>query len=280
MLSEEAIVLWRVWRPPLARRIGHFTREDSAPLRHFSVAALVTNASKNDIYRDYHALMFVLRHETLHKCTGIHAAVLCAEGTVDYVHWTKDEVRERNQTPVWGPIVAALDPARDVLLFPCADATLASEFSWHFSGSVSDATGVPSSLRRRLIVLEATWNHAKGMARQIASYRLEMGLPAIPCVLLSDVVGGYWRFHEEGHSALSTIEAIAHTAVAAGMSSESFDIMLALFRVQKGRVLLSIDGGNREPRAVNVVGSGEGSWVGVPTVDVGAGRGLSASTAV
>ena len=183
------------------------------------------------------------------------------------MNWTKEEGRGPSLAPVWGPIVAALDPSRDVLLFPCSDATLASEFKWHSFESFGNETEVPSTLRRRLVVLEATWNHAKGMARQIAAYRMEMGLPAIPCVMLSDVVGGYWRFHEEGNTALSTIEAIAHTAVAAGMNPEHFDIMLTLFRVQKGRVLLSIDDGNRKPRAVCVVGSGEGSWVDVPIVD-------------
>lgn len=102
------------------------------------------------------------------------------------------------------------------------------------------------------------------MARRIVQYRASRGLPPLRCVLLENVVGGYWRFHEEGHSALSTIEAIAHTAAAAGLSRDAFDVLLTLFRIQKGRVLLNIDGGGKKPRAVCVSGDGTGSWDDVP----------------
>jgi hypothetical protein len=41
---------------------------------------------------------------------------------------------------------------------------------------------------------------------------MERHLPPLPCVIWKDLTGEYWRFHHEGHSAVSTVEAIAHTA--------------------------------------------------------------------
>lgn len=99
------------------------------------------------------------------------------------------------------------------------------------------------------------------MARSIADYRSQHCLPPLRCVRLEDVVGQYWRFHEEGNSALSTVEAIAHTAASAGLGKEDFDKLLTLFRIQKGRVLLAMEtDGWKIPRAVCTKGFGEGDW--------------------
>lgn len=105
------------------------------------------------------------------------------------------------------------------------------------------------------------------MARTIAIYRSSHGFPPLRCVRLDNVVGQYWRFHEEGNSALSTIEAIAHTAAAAGLEREDFDKLLILFRVQKGRVLLAMEDENwKTPRAVCTTGCGDGSWTHLKTI--------------
>ena len=101
---------------------------------------------------------------------------------------------------------------------------------------------------------------AVGMIRSIATYRSMHGLPPLRCVRLDNVVGQYWRFHEEGNSALSTIEAITYTASSAGLSEDDCHKLLTLFRVQKGRVLLSMEHGAKKPRAVCVSGTGDGNW--------------------
>lgn len=97
------------------------------------------------------------------------------------------------------------------------------------------------------------------MIRSISTYRSMHGLPALRCVRLDNVVGQYWRFHEEGNSALSTIEAITYTASCAGLGEEDCHKLLTLFRVQKGRVLLRMEHG-KKPRAVCVSGTGDGDW--------------------
>jgi DTW domain-containing protein YfiP len=176
------------------------------------------------------------------------------------VHWQK-EAEDGSHCP-WLSIVESLDATRDVLLFPSPDATFAEEFDWGSAPTSGDpdqrlSGGVG---RYRLVVLEATWNHAKWISKQITAHRKAKGLAPLRCVALKGVVGQYWRFHEEGHSALSTIEAIAYTASAAGMSDGDVDSLLTLFRVQKGRVLLSVDRGEKVPRAMCVGGIGDGSW--------------------
>ena len=107
------------------------------------------------------------------------------------------------------------------------------------------------------------------MAWQIIAYRKEHDLPPLPCVILKDLTGEYWRFHHEGHSAVSTIEAIAHTALAAGLSSPQFDDLLLLFRLQKWRVMCSVRGGGKVPKAVEVCGTGLGSWKDVSAASIG-----------
>ena len=107
------------------------------------------------------------------------------------------------------------------------------------------------------------------MARQLWGLREKLTLPPLPCVTLSNVVGGYWRFQEVGQHAVSTIEAIAHTMEAAMTSSSSFSSttiistsssLLLLFKLQRYRVLSNIEEGNKPPRAMVASGSGEGGW--------------------
>lgn len=143
--------------------------------------------------------------------------------------------------------MASLDPARDVLLFPFEDSTAAEDFPW--------TTG-----RHRVVVLEASWAYGKSMAQHIVQYRRRAGLPALPSVSLRNIVGQYWRFQSLGSSAVSTIEAIAYAAKAAGCTQKQFDDLLFLFMIQKLRVLRNTKDGTKVPRAVDVVGTGTGSW--------------------
>jgi hypothetical protein len=190
----------------------------------------------------------------------------------EFFMWSKDELvttrfPEMPEDPMWGPLVLALDPLKDVILFPSEDAIVSSDFDWFPAStsteSVSEGGSEEQAVtgRYRLVVLEATWNHAKAMIRSIATYRSMHGLPPIRCVKLENVVGKYWRFHHEGHSALSTIEAIVHTAKSAGMGDEDCETLLTLFYIQRGRVLLNIDELLKAPRAVAVHGTGDGSWI-------------------
>ena len=52
--------------------------------------------------------------------------------------------------------------------------------------------------RWRLVVLEASWQHGKTMHRQLTAYRQLKGLPPLRSVIINNVTGQYWRFHEEG----------------------------------------------------------------------------------
>lgn len=67
-----------------------------------------------------------------------------------------------------------------------------------------------------------------------------------------------------GHSAVSTIEAIAHVVSAALGKDEGDDRiasdLLILFRIQKLHVLKRVASGGRPPQAIAVEGSGIGSW--------------------
>jgi hypothetical protein len=124
-------------------------------------------------------------------------------------------------------------------------------------GSSDDAS---RSGRWRLVVLEASWNYGKGMAMQLRQHRESVGLPPLQCVQLTDVTGQYWKFQTMGHAAVSTIEAIAYTARAAGITDKDVQNMLVLFQLQKYRVLQRIEKGGKVPRAVQVSGAGLGCW--------------------
>lgn len=208
------------------------------------------------------------------KCTGIHAGVFCEPGTATYVDWMKDDAK-------WQAVVESWDPDVDVLLFPFADSTPADEFPWqssdttpyreppaeHTDASLTAGTGISTtSKRRRLLVLEASWQHAKAMSQRIVDHRKARGLAPIPSVILKDVTGEYWRFQTVGQSAVSTIEAIAHTARAAGCSPETAEHLLTLFKLQKYRVLKNTET-KKTPRAVEVAGVGMGSWRQVCAID-------------
>ena len=240
----------------------------------------------------FDVLLLLHWQETLHKCTGVHVGALCTEGTFDTAAWTKEIVPacskvSHSSTVVdggqsaftrappalreqWKNAVEALDADRDVLLFPCEDAVLAEDFDWSscpyqppspVEGSSSSGASAGSSNRKwRLVVLEASWNYGKGMAAQIRTHRASVGLPLLHCVQLRDITGQYWKFQTEGHSAVSTIEAITHTAKAAGSSQETVDTMLTLFQLQKLRVLRRIEEGGKVPRALEVSGAGLGCW--------------------
>jgi hypothetical protein len=94
----------------------------------------------------------------------------------------------------------------------------------------------------------------------LSEYREERGLSRLKAVELRDITGEYWKFHEEGHSAVSTIEAIAHTARAAGLDDVDYETLLLLFRLQKHRVLSRVQSGGKAPKAVTVCGEGLSSW--------------------
>ena len=199
--------------------------------------------------------------------------------SVRYELWPKEKTPED-----WHRLVGGLCPERDVLLFPDRNAVAAADFQWGARGDIApslaslslsasssssslsspdkktDQSGAAGSNKWRLVILEGSWNYAKTMAWQIIAYRKEHHLPPLPCVILKDLTGEYWRFHHEGHSAVSTIEAIAHTALAAGLSLAQFDDLLLLFRLQKWRVIHSMRSGGKVPKAVEVCGTGLGSW--------------------
>jgi hypothetical protein len=127
------------------------------------------------------------------------------------------------------------------------------------NGEISSGEATRSG-RWRLVVLEASWNYGKGMAMQLRQHRESVGLPPLQCVQLTDVTGQYWKFQTMGHAAVSTIEAIAYTARAAGITDKDVQNMLALFQLQKYRVLQRIEKGGKVPRAVQVSGAGLGCW--------------------
>lgn len=98
------------------------------------------------------------------------------------------------------------------------------------------------------------------MARRINSCRRKFGFEPIVCLRLNNIIGQYWRFQSEGHSAVSSIEAIAYTALVAGASEHEYNTLLTLFRLQKYRVMKNVQDGRKPPRVVQVTGSGLGSW--------------------
>lgn len=186
------------------------------------------------------------------KCTGIHAAVFSEEGTTTHVDWKKED-------ETWNRIVESWDPEVDVLLFPYADSIPADQFPWEMGSTSAAADETVPKRKRRLLVLEASWQHAKAMSQRIVDHRKAKGLPPIPSVILTDVTGEYWRFQTVGQSAVSTVEAIVHTARAAGASVEDTEHLLTMFKVQKYRVLKSTET-RKTPRAIEVAGVGIGSW--------------------
>lgn len=59
------------------------------------------------------------------------------------------------------------------------------------------------------------------------------------CCCLEGITGQYWKYQNEGHAAVSTIEAIAYTAYDAGLNEFENDLLL-LFKLQVDTFSLSI----------------------------------------
>ena len=114
--------------------------------------------------------------------------------------------------------------------------------------------------KKRLVVIEASWEHGKSVANRINIYRRQFGLLPLQYVRLSSLTGQYWKFQNEGLSAVSSIEAIAYTALEAGCSQDTFENLLTLFRLQKYRVLSRLVEGGKPPKAIKVSGDGMRSW--------------------
>ena len=86
----------------------------------------------------------------MHKCTGIHAKVLCKDGAVDYKVWPRLATGGD-----FGPIVESLDAEVDVLLFPCDEATPVQHFPW----KLPNTTGMGNEDKSlRLIILKIKLN--------------------------------------------------------------------------------------------------------------------------
>lgn len=237
--------------------------------------------------------------ESLIKCTGIHIGALCTPGTLEVTQWVREKTSQDWDRIVAGldptrdvllfPCEAAVDAEdfkwgqiekdahddhdgdQDVIQLEIKGQTRhAKAFTSNSTGSEANGSSKSPSLGKpetsqypnkwRLVVLEGSWNYATTMANQIIEYRSVNNLKPLPCVMLHGLTGEYWRFHHKGHSSVSTIEAIAHTAHAAGLSHEKKENLLTFFRVQKLRVLQKIEDGGKVPRAVEVTGTGLGSW--------------------
>ncbi len=217
----------------------------------------------------FEVLLLLHYQESLVKCTGIHASALCQANTLTYLDWEKPAEK-------WQSVVESLDPERDIILFPYQNSIPAESFPWtdppnylqNLEGaSENNNTTLPLTRKYRLVVLEASWGYGKTMAQQILDHRRAKNLPPIRSVILTNITGEYWRFQAEGHSAVSTIEAIAHTAKAAGVRNKTVEDLLTLFRLQKYRVLKNTTEGGKIPRAVEVAGVGLGSWKNVSALD-------------
>ena len=209
--------------------------------------------------------------ENLRTCTGVHCAALGGEGEVEFAYWPRGLYNTGESGLLTREFVASLNSDRDIILYPSADAIDSSLFHW--MSKIEESTNQPiindKSHRWRLVVLEASWQHGKTMAQQIADYRNDHNppLPPLKYVSLSSLHGQYWKFHELGDTAVSTMEAIAHAAKCAWnyMKQDEQEInnkyedLLFLFKLQKYRVLNRIsnqDGGNL-PRSIFVDGGSD-----------------------
>ena len=96
-------------------------------------------------------LLLVHWQESLHKCTGVHAAALCDETSVQLEHWAKDRDEEK-----FVAFVRSLNHERDVVLFPSETSTPADLFPWQKCPRVGES-------KWRLVVLEASWTLGKKM---------------------------------------------------------------------------------------------------------------------
>ena len=221
--------------------------------------------------------------EHLKTCTGVHSSVLGFEGQVEFAYWPRGLYYDGESGKLIAELVASFDPSRDVILYPSSDAIDANEFPWQSKfneyqenlvsenrlNDIINSDMKLSNHRWRLIILEASWQHGKTMAQQIIDYRIDQSLPPLKYISLSSLHGQYWKFHELGNSAVSTMEAIASAAKCAwdkiGSMSENdikskYEDLLFLFKLQKYRVLnrISMNNGNL-PRTIFVDG-GDNVW--------------------
>ena len=228
-----------------------------------------------------HSLM--LRHETLHKCTGIHAAVLCKEGTVSVQKWPRsgrpDDLDSYHDVDAcgWAEVARSFDYDHDIVLFPCENSMDIQDLNWCNScddvademveqfenmslstidrGHSSDNTSKNSAFSR-LILIESTWGGAKTIVSSLQHVRSVLGLPALRCASLPESIHGlYWKLQRVGSSAVSTIEALSHAALACGCSAGEAETLLTLFYLQRYRVMKKVEKGQgRVPKAVDVRG--------------------------
>lgn len=214
--------------------------------------------------------VLIVKHfaESYKTCTGVHSAVIGMEGQTEFAYWPRGLYNKGQTGKDISELVASFDPDRDVILYPSADAIDSNVFPWQ--SKTEEFSKRPSeNLNRihrwRLIVLEASWHHGKTMAQQIVDYRADHNppLPPLKYVSLSSLHGQYWKFHELGDTAVSTMEAIAHAAKCAWHYigdeeqeiSNKYEDLLFLFKLQKYRVLnrVSNNDGNL-PRSIFVDG--------------------------
>ena len=154
-------------------------------------------------------------------------------------------------------IIEAIDPTRDLLLFPDDSAVPIAQACSRSQG------GEEEGGRPRLILLEGNWTYAAKMASYIK--KRVSGLRSV--CLEEGVVGTYWRFQSVGVSALSTIEALYHACEQArsqqgkGKQEEEgegrLDRLLILFEYQRRKV---IDGDRKNLRGIKPTGEGPSDW--------------------
>jgi hypothetical protein len=105
------------------------------------------------------------------SCNADAKTVSCSPVNNDVSGGITEEHLEEIDTK-WGPVVSALDPHRDVLLFPSDAAESASAFPWKQGQGILLADDKQAQKHRwRLVVLEASWQHGKTMQRQVTSNR-------------------------------------------------------------------------------------------------------------
>eukprot|EP01031_Cornospumella_fuschlensis_P041575 gene41575-50736_t len=181
----------------------------------------------------FDVLLLLHPAESLVKCTGVHAQVLCdkAGGQVEVVRWGAERGCNNNQgenthdkndenkedggdasaardekdedEAALEQLLCGLDPQRDVVLFPYPDAQDAQAFFQRPrtspSRTPSTTTGEEEGLadRWRLVLLEGSWSYGRKMADKLRRVRRARSLPDVPSVVLRGVVGEYWRFHDK-----------------------------------------------------------------------------------
>jgi DTW domain-containing protein YfiP len=179
---------------------------------------------------------------------------------VTVINWPRSRDCENGEvgSRVWDAFLDNFDDLTDVMLFPDAKSAL----------TVAEYVTVGNSwLGKRVVVLEASWNNSKAMFRKIQDGFVRRGQSPLKTIMLQNLVGTYWKFHHEGSSAVSTIEAIVHLlgevacATDGAFDVEQFSTLLWLFEYDRQRLLSRLnDGQGKVPRTVEVRGTGIGSW--------------------